>query len=58
MVRLIKEFKPFVVSIIIVIVLLFLQASTELALPDYMSKIVNIGIQQNGIENAGNLVKL
>jgi len=52
MVRLIKEFKPFVVSIIIVIVLLFLQASTELALPDYMSKIVNIGIQQNGIENA------
>lgn len=51
MIRLIKEFKPFVVSIIVVIALLFLQASTELALPDYMSKIVNIGIQQNGIED-------
>ncbi|MBU5424873.1 ABC transporter ATP-binding protein/permease [Tissierella pigra] len=51
MLKLYKEFKPFIVSIIIVIALLFLQASTELALPDYMSNIVNIGIQQNGIEN-------
>lgn len=52
MLKLFKEFKPFTISILIIIGLLFLQASTELALPDYMSNIVNVGIQQNGIENA------
>lgn len=52
MLKLFKEFKPFIISIVIIIALLFLQASAELALPDYMSNIVNIGIQQNGIENA------
>ncbi|NLM12520.1 MAG: ABC transporter ATP-binding protein [Epulopiscium sp.] len=51
MLKLIKEFKVFIVSILIIIGLLFLQASTELALPDYMSDIVNVGIQQNGIEH-------
>ena len=52
MFRLIKETKPFIIPILIIIVLLFVQAMTELALPDYMSNIVNIGIQQNGIEDA------
>lgn len=51
MIRLFKEFKPFVIVILIIIGLLFLQASTELALPDYMSNIVNVGIQQSGIED-------
>ena len=31
---------------------MFVQASCDLALPDYTSKIVNIGIQQSGIETA------
>ena len=52
MLRIIKEVRPFIVTILITIVLLFIQAMTELALPDYMSNIVNVGIQQNGIENA------
>ena len=52
MFRLIKEVRPFLVTILIIIALLFVQAMTELALPDYMSNIVNVGIQQNGIENA------
>ncbi len=52
MLKIFKEFKPFVLFIAVIVALLFLQASTELALPDYMSKIVNVGIQQNGIENA------
>ncbi|MFA5524075.1 MAG: ABC transporter ATP-binding protein [Tissierellales bacterium] len=52
MLKLFKEFKPFTISILIIIGLLFLQASAELALPDYMSNIVNVGIQQSGIENA------
>ena len=29
-----------------------LQATTELSLPTYTSNIVNVGIQQSGIENA------
>lgn len=52
MLKLIKEFKPFTVLIFITIGLLFIQAMADLALPDYMSNIVNIGVQQNGIENA------
>ena len=39
------------ISIIAVIVLLFIQANCDLALPDYTSNIINIGIQQGGIEN-------
>jgi ATP-binding cassette subfamily B protein len=38
--------------ILITIALLFVQANADLALPDYMSKIVNNGIQQGGVENA------
>lgn len=41
--------KSFVLSILAVIILLFVQAQTELALPDYMSDIVNTGIQTGGI---------
>ena len=51
MLRLIKELKPFTILILLVIGLLFIQAMTDLALPDYMSNIVDVGIQQNGIEN-------
>ncbi len=51
MLKLFKEFKPFTILIIIIIGLLLFQASMELALPDYMSNIVNVGIQQNGIED-------
>ena len=52
MLRLLKYLKPFTVLIIISIVFLFLQAIANLALPDYMSNIVNIGIQQGGVEDA------
>ena len=38
--------------ILLTIVLLFVQANADLALPDYLSKIINIGIQQGGVENA------
>lgn len=50
MTRLIYRYcKPFALSILAVIALLFVQAQTELALPDYMSDIVNTGIQTGGI---------
>ena len=52
MVKIIKELKPFTVLVLIIVGLLFAQAMADLALPDYMSNIVNVGIQQNGIENA------
>src|SRR4030042_6236805 len=52
MYRLVKYLKPFTVLILISLVLLFLQALANLALPDYMSNIVNIGIQQGGVDNA------
>ncbi|WP_373898433.1 ABC transporter ATP-binding protein [Haloimpatiens sp. FM7315] len=52
MLKLVKYLKPFIGSVIIIIALLFVQAMCDLALPDYMSNIVNIGIQQNGIDNA------
>ncbi|QAA30211.1 ABC transporter ATP-binding protein [Clostridium manihotivorum] len=52
MVKLAKYAKPFIMPLIVAIALLFVQAMTDLALPDYMSNIVNKGIQQNGIENA------
>ena len=38
--------------VILIIALLFLQAYCDLSLPDYTSKIVNVGIQQSGIEDS------
>lgn len=52
MLRLLRYLKPFALSIAAAIVLLFVQANANLALPDYLSRIVNNGIQQGGIENA------
>jgi ATP-binding cassette, subfamily B, multidrug efflux pump len=50
--RLLKYLKPYTLLIILSIILLFIQANADLALPDYLSRIVNNGIQQNGVENA------
>ena len=52
MLRLLKYLKPYLPMVLMAIALLFIQANCDLALPDYMSKIVNNGIQQNGIINA------
>ncbi len=49
MLRLFKYLKPYWLSILVAIGFLFVQANTNLALPDYMSNIVDIGIQQGGI---------
>ena len=52
MVRLLKYLKPYTLLIVLAIALLFVQANADLALPDYMSNIVDIGIQQGGVANA------
>ena len=52
MTRLAKYIKPYLLMLIVSIALLFAQANFDLALPDYLSRIVNTGIQQGGVENA------
>lgn len=52
MLKLAKYLRPFTGLIIAAVILLFVQAMSDLALPDYMSNIVNKGIQQGGIVNA------
>ncbi|MEH7350983.1 ABC transporter ATP-binding protein [Gottfriedia acidiceleris] len=49
MIKLAKYLKAFSTSIILAILFLFGQAMCDLNLPNYMSEIVNNGIQQNGI---------
>lgn len=51
MIKLMKYLKKSVGYVALIIALLFLQAYCDLSLPDYTSKIVNIGIQQKGIED-------
>ena len=50
MLRILSHLKESVFYIIIIILLLCLQAVTDLKLPKYTSDIVNVGIQQCGIE--------
>lgn len=52
MIKLSKYLKPFIFGLILSIALLFGQAMSDLNLPNLMSDIVNVGIQQSGIEHA------
>lgn len=52
MMKLKKFYKPFLASMLAAVVLLFGQAMCDLKLPDTMSDIINVGIQQGGIEHA------
>ena len=51
MIKLMKYLKRSAGYVILIVVLLFLQAYCDLSLPDYTSRIVNVGIQQKGIED-------
>ena len=50
MLKLLKNLKNSWASVLIIVILLCIQAAADLALPDYTSKIVNVGIQYGGIE--------
>lgn len=50
--KVMSHLKPFLGILLISISMLFVQAFAELKLPNYMSDIVNVGIQQNGVEHA------
>ena len=52
MLKVLKNLKNSWVTVLVIVVLLCIQAATDLALPDYTSKIVNVGIQYGGIEDA------
>ena len=52
MIKVFKYLKSSIFSVLSVILLLIVQAILDLTLPDYTSKIINVGVQQGGIENA------
>ena len=52
MLKLVRYTKPYLLMLLLAIALLFAQANFDLALPDYLSRIVNTGIQQGGVEDA------
>ena len=52
MIKLMKYLKKSAGYVVLIIALLFLQAYCDLSLPDYTYRIVNVGIQQNGIEDS------
>ena len=51
MIKLMKYLKKSAGYVVLIIALLFLQAYCDLSQPDYTSKIINVGIQQSGIED-------
>ena len=52
MLNIIRYLKTSIGAVLLIIVLLLVQALSDLSLPDYTSNIVNIGIQQGGIKDA------
>lgn len=50
--HILKYLKAFILPLIFAIVLLFVQAYSDLSLPNYMSDIVDVGIQQNGVDHS------
>ncbi|SMC75957.1 ABC transporter ATP-binding protein [Papillibacter cinnamivorans] len=52
MLKILKYMKQSAPAVLVIIVLLVIQATCDLSLPDYTSSIVNVGIQQKGIDSA------
>ena len=49
--RIIKLFKNHVLALIVAVALIVISCNADLTLPTYMSEIVDVGIQQGGIES-------
>ena len=57
--NLVKYFKPYILLLVLLIILVWLQSQVNLTLPDYMSKIINQGIikkDMNAVWNNGLLM--
>ncbi|QOS69519.1 ABC transporter ATP-binding protein [Eggerthella guodeyinii] len=50
--RIIRYLKNCKIAVVLILCLLVVQAFTDLALPNYTSDIVDVGIQQSGVEHA------
>ena len=48
--KLFKHLKPYAATIAVIVMVLIVQAYCDLSLPSYTSDIVNVGIQQGGID--------
>ena len=48
--RIIQNILPYKATVFIIVVMLVIQAYGELLLPQYTSDIVDIGIENNGVE--------
>ena len=51
MLKVLKNLKYSFWSVLVIVIFLVIQSQTDLALPEYTSKIVNVGIQSGGIED-------
>ncbi|MEG2429154.1 MAG: ABC transporter ATP-binding protein, partial [Oscillospiraceae bacterium] len=52
MLKIMSYLKKSILPIVIILALLIGQAICDLSLPDFNSKIINVGIQQGGVQNA------
>ncbi len=52
MLKILKNLKNSFWAVVLIIILLIVQAQADLRLPDFTSRIVNVGIQTGGIETA------
>ena len=52
MLKVLKNLKESWPAVLVIVILLCVQAGVDLALPDFTSKIVNVGIQAGGIESS------
>ncbi len=50
--RIVRYLKDHVAAVVLIVCLLVVQAFTDLSLPNLTSKIVDVGIQQSGVEHA------
>jgi len=54
--HILKLLKKLTIPVLFLIIMLFLQALCDLSLPEYTANIINVGIQQGGIENIAPIV--
>ena len=52
MLKILKNMKPYWKTVLLIIILLFVQAISDLSLPTYTSDLIDVGIQNSGIEYA------
>ena len=50
MLKIFRYLKDNILSVILIILLLIVQANCDLTIPQYTSNIINVGVQQGGIE--------